>query len=216
MADMAEPEDLIAMKKEHPGAMVVTYINSTAEIKGLSDVCCTSANAVKVVQRVEAREIIFVPDRNLGSYVQKFTDKEIILWKGFCPTHDRFTAEELRKAKERQPDAIVMVHPECRPEVAAMADEVLSTGGMVRFARATHGRKIIVGTETGMLYKLRSVNSDNEYIPASDSFTCPNMKRITLEKIRDSLVSEEPVVTVRPETAAHAEGCLRKMLELSG
>ncbi len=215
MADMADAADLARMKEQHPDAMVVTYINSSAEVKALSDICCTSANAVTIVQRVGAKKIIFVPDRNLGSFVQRFTDKQIIPWKGFCPTHDRFTASDLQKARSAHPDAIVMVHPECRPEVVDMADEVLSTGGMVKYVESTSHKKIIVGTEMGMLYKLKSVNPNNEYILASDSFICPNMKKITLEKILSSLLDEKPVVTVPQDVAVKAEGCLRKMLELS-
>jgi quinolinate synthase len=215
MADMAGPEDLIKMKREHPGAMVVTYINSSAAVKALSDVCCTSANAVKIVQRVDAKEIIFVPDKNLGSYVQRFTDKKIIPWKGFCPTHEKFSAAELIARRKEHPGALTMVHPECRPEVVDIADQVLSTGGMVRFVRDTDAKKIIVGTERDMIHKLRSVNPNIEYILASDSFTCPNMKKITLGKVLASLQTETPVVTVPPEVAEKARGCLQRMMELS-
>lgn len=215
MADMASPEDLAEMKRDHPGAMVVTYINSSAAVKALSDVCCTSANAVKIVQRVNAREIIFVPDKNLGNYVSRFTDKRIIPWKGFCPTHERFTVEELEAVKAKHPDALVMVHPECRPEVVDRADEVLSTGGMVKFVRETDRRKIIVGTEMGMLHKLKSAAPGIEFILASESFLCPNMKKITLEKLHAALRDEAPVVTVPAEVARLAAGCLEKMLELS-
>lgn len=215
MADMASVEDIIAMKRKHSGAVVVTYINSTALIKAESDICCTSANAVKIVQRVNAKKIIFVPDKNLGSYVQRFTDKEIILWKGFCPTHEKFSLEDLQKIKKLHPDAIVMVHPECRPEVVEMADEVLSTGGMFKFIQNTRHKKIIVGTEQGMIHKLKSIAPDKEYIPASDSFYCPNMKKINLEKIYNSLINEAPVITVPEEIAIKAHNCLKKMHELS-
>jgi quinolinate synthase len=215
MADMAEPGDLAEMKRAHPGAMVVTYINSSAAVKALSDVCCTSANAAKIVQKVDADDIIFVPDKNLGHYVSRFTGKNIILWKGFCPTHERFTVEELETVRGKHPDALVMVHPECRPEVVDRADEVLSTGGMVKFARTTDRTKIIVGTEMGMLHKLRSTAPHIEFILASDSFICPNMKKISIEKLHASLVGEGPVITVPAEVARRAAGCLEKMLELS-
>jgi quinolinate synthase len=215
MADMADANDLRDMKEQNPDAMVVTYINSTARVKAASDVCCTSSNAVRIVQRVDADRIIFVPDRNLGSFVQRSTDKEIIYWKGFCPTHDRFTRDELIEIKREHPDAIVMVHPECKPEVVDMADEVLSTGQMVAFVQKTDAKKIIVGTERGLLFKLRSVAPHIEYVLASDSFICPNMKKITLEKVYRSLVDEEPLVTVEDEIAEKAFNCLNRMLELS-
>ncbi len=216
MADMAEAADLAAMRERHPDAAVVSYINSSAEVKALSDVCCTSANATRIVQRVEARRVIFVPDRNLGRWVQRFTDKEVILWKGFCPTHERFTAADLAEAKRAHPDALVMVHPECTPEVIDMADEVLSTGQMVKFVGETDRMKIIVGTEEGMIHKLRSVAPEREYILPSKALVCPNMKKITLEKVHAALVNEEPVVTVGPEVREKSLGCLKRMLELSG
>ncbi|HSV97116.1 MAG TPA: quinolinate synthase NadA [Spirochaetota bacterium] len=215
MADMAGPEDLVAMRERHPDAMVVTYINSSAEVKALSDVCCTSANAVKIVQRVDARRVIFVPDRNLGRWVQRFTDKEIIQWNGFCPIHERFSAEDLAEAKRAHPDALVMVHPECRPEVIDMADEVFSTGQMVKFVRETDRAKIIVGTEEGMIHKLRSVAPEREYILASEALVCPNMKKTTLEKVRAALANESPVVTVSADVREKSLGCLRRMFELS-
>ncbi len=215
MADMATPEGLLKMKQEYPNATVVTYINSSAAVKALSDVCCTSANAVKIVQRVKGDTIIFVPDKNLGSYVQRFTDKKIIPWRGFCPTHERFTVDDLKKIKAEHPDAIVMVHPECRPEVVELADAVESTGGMVRFVQSTDRKKIIVGTEIGMIHRLKSAAPHIEYIPASQTFICSNMKKITLEKLCRSLIDESPVITVDEETSRRALGCLQKMLELS-
>jgi len=215
MADMAQAEDVLSMRREHPGAQVVTYINSTASVKAVSDVCCTSANAAMIVQLMESDEIIFVPDKNLGSYVQRFTPKTIHLWKGFCPVHDRFTVEELRAVKERHPDAIAVLHPECRPEVVDLADEVLSTGGMVRFVKQTRHGKIIIGTEREMLHKLKAVAPDKEYILASDSFLCPDMKRIDPDKILRSLETESPAVLVEESVAAKARVCLERMLALS-
>lgn len=215
MADMAEAEDVLGMRREHPGAQVVTYINSSAAVKAVSDVCCTSANAVMIVQRMDADEIIFVPDKNLGSYVQRFTSKRIHPWKGFCPTHERFTVEDLHAIRERHPGAIVVVHPECRPEVVDLADEVLSTGGMVRFVKETKHRKIIIGTEREMIHKLKAVAPEKEYILAADSFLCPNMKKIDLEKILYSLETEIPVISVEESVAVRARRCLEKMLALS-
>ncbi len=215
MADMAEPEDLVEMKKKHPDAMVITYINSSAAIKALSDVICTSSNAVDIVKKVDAREIIFVPDRNLGQYAQRFTDKKIILWDGFCPTHDKFSPEELTKVKTKHPDGLVIVHPECRPDIIDMADEVFSTGKMVKFVQETEVKKIIVGTESDMIVKLRSVAPHIEYIPASPYFTCPDMKKITLDKIYNSLLNEEAEITVNNDIREAARKALDRMLELS-
>lgn len=215
MADMASAEELMELKKLHPDAAVVTYINSSAEVKALSDICCTSANAVDIVRRLDAGKIIFVPDKNLGSYVRRFTDKEIILWKGYCPAHDRFSPDEFMEVKRRHPDAVTMVHPECRPEVVDMADEVFSTGGMVKFVRTTAHRKIIVGTEIGMIHKLKSVAPEKEYIPASASFICEDMKKITLENLNLALEREEPVITLSREVIEKSRTCLTRMLELS-
>jgi quinolinate synthase len=215
MADMVEAEDVIRLRRENPDAMVVTYINSTAAVKALSDVICTSSNAVKIVDRVKAERIIFLPDRNLGSYVQRFTKKQIILWKGFCPTHEKFTLEDLNAIRAKHADAIVMVHPECRPEVIDRADKVLSTGQMAAFVRTTDSRKIIVGTEIGMIHKLKSIAPHIEYIPASDSFICPNMKKINLQKLLVALQKEETVVLVDDEVRSKARQALDRMLELS-
>ncbi len=215
MADMVDAEDVIRLRREHPGAMVVTYINSTAAVKAQSDVICTSSNALKIVERVEADTILFLPDKNLGSYVQRFTKKKIIAWKGFCPTHEKFTVEDLAAVKKQHPDALVMVHPECRPDVIDMADEVLSTGHMVRFVQSTDRKKIIVGTEIGMIHKLKSVAPHIEYIPAAGSFICPNMKKITLPVLLRGLQEEKTVVTVAPEVREAARKALDRMLELS-
>lgn len=215
MADMVTPEDVKAFRREHPGAAVVTYINSSAAVKAVSDVVCTSANARDIVERMPADTILFFPDRNLASYVQRFTAKKIIPWKGFCPTHELFSVEALERARRARPEALVMVHPECRPEVVDRADEVLSTGGMVRFAEKTDRREIIVGTESGMIHRLQKAAPHVEFIPASPRFICPDMKKITLEKLRDSLLNEAPVITVDVTTAKCALSSLQKMLALS-
>jgi len=215
MADMAEAEDLGEMKKEYPEAKVVTYINSTAAIKAISDVVCTSSNAQKIVDRINGEQIIFLPDKNLANYVQRFTKKEIIPWKGFCPTHENFTLQQLKKVKSDNPDAVVIVHPECRPDVVDDADHVFSTGGMVKFVSETKEKKVIVGTEKGMIHKLRSVNPDIEYIAAAETFICPNMKKITLEILYSSILNEETIITVDKEISEKSRLALDKMLELS-
>ncbi len=215
MADMVDEEGLKELKEEYPDALVVTYINSTAAVKALSDIICTSSNAVKIVRKLDADRIIFTPDKNLADYVQRFTDKEIIPWRGFCPTHENFSKEDLIEIKKKHPHALVIVHPECRPDVIDMADEVLSTGHMVKFVQKTDAEKIIVGTEAGMIHKLKRTAPHIEYIPASDYFICPNMKKITPEKLYQSIIKEETVITVQKEISEKAKSALNRMLELS-
>jgi quinolinate synthase len=216
MADMAEADDLVRMKAEHPAAKVVTYINSSAAVKAESDVICTSANAKLIVDKTDADEIIFVPDRNLASYVQRFTEKRIIPWQGFCPTHERFSLEDLERIRALHPDAPLIAHPECRPEIIDRADKVLSTGEMVRYAASSTDKKLIIATERDMIHRLKKANPAVEYIPASDDFVCPNMKKITLEILLESIESEKYVIRVDEGAAVKALAALQKMLELSG
>lgn len=215
MADMATAQDVLEMKKKNPDAVVVTYINSSADVKAVSDICVTSANAVQIVNKLKESKIIFVPDRNLAHYVQRFTTKQIIPWKGFCPTHDRFTKDELIAVKQKYPEACVIVHPECRPEIIDMADKVLSTGQMVKNINTIPHKQVIVGTEEGMLHKLKKIAPEKEFILASKDFICPNMKKITLEKILIALSEEQPIVTVKEDTRIKAFAALQKMLDLS-
>lgn len=215
MADMANAKQLQELKDKYPNAKVVTYINSTAEVKALSDVCCTSSNAKKIVQKVDSEQIIFAPDKNLGNYVQNFTDKEIILWDGFCPIHNNISSDNINKTKEKNPDAILIAHPECTKEILNIADKILSTGEMVSFVKKTSANKIIVATEEGMIYKLKSIAPNKEYILASDKFYCEDMKKITLEKLLKSLQDENPVIKVNKSVADKARNCLTKMLEMS-
>ncbi|MGB4267734.1 MAG: quinolinate synthase NadA [Spirochaetota bacterium] len=215
MADMAEAEDVLNMKEENPDAAVVTYINSSAEVKAVSDICVTSANAINIVNKLNNDTVLFIPDKNLAKYVQRFTSKKIIPWKGFCPTHDRFTKEELIAIKQKYPEACVIVHPECRPEIIDMADKVLSTGQMVKNINTIPHKQIIVGTEEGMLHKLKKIAPEKEFILASKGFICPNMKKITLEKILIALQDEQPIVTVKEDTRIKAFTALQKMLDLS-
>ncbi|HEY1406987.1 MAG TPA: quinolinate synthase NadA [Spirochaetota bacterium] len=215
MAEMADPDALRAKKALFPTARVVTYINSTAAIKAESDVICTSSNAIDIVNRIDGDEILFVPDKNLGSWVSRHSSKKIHLWNGFCPVHAQVTAAEVVKVREKHPQSLLMVHPECDPEVVALADEVLSTGGMVRFVASTKATSIIVGTEIGMIHKLSKVAPHIEFIPASSNFVCPNMKKTTLEKVYAALMSESPIITVDERIADRARAALSKMLELS-
>lgn len=216
MADMAEAEDLIRMKNEHPDALVVTYVNSSAEIKAITDVCVTSANALKIVSALPAdREIIFVPDKNLGAYIQKKTGRKMILWPGFCPTHMRITPQSIIQRKMEYPDAKVMVHPESRLDVIALADEVLSTGGMCKFAKQTDAKKIIVATEIGLIYRLKKENPDKMFIPVTEQAVCPNMKLTRIDNVLESLERKKFKITVPEKIRVPAEKAIRKMLEMS-
>ncbi|HBC87738.1 MAG TPA: quinolinate synthase [Lentisphaeria bacterium] len=216
MADMADAEDLIKMKKEHPDALVVTYVNSSAEVKALTDVCVTSANALKIVSALPPdKEIIFVPDKNLGAYVQRKTGRKMILWPGFCPTHMRITPQIIIQKKKEYPDAKVMIHPEARLDVLDLADEVLSTGGMCKFAKQTDAKKIIVATEIGLIYRLRKENPDKMFIPVTEQAVCPNMKMHRIENVLESLEKLEHRISVPEEIRVPAEKSIRKMLEMS-
>lgn len=215
MADMITAEGLRKKKKEHPGATVVCYVNSSAEVKAESDVCCTSASAVNIVEKLpEGREILFVPDQYLGHYASTKTGREMILWPGFCPTHARIKSQDIVRLKQEHPEGKVVVHPECRPEVIALADEVLSTGGMCRFARSTMAAEVIVGTELGIIHRLRKENPDKRFIPASEQAVCPQMKLITLENVLWSLDEMAPEVKVPEEIRLRAKAAVDKMLEV--
>ena len=214
LADMITAERLRAKKREHPQAVVVCYINSSAEVKAESDICCTSANAVEVVESLDAREILFIPDQYLGHYVSARTGKKMILWPGFCPTHVRIKPERIKKLKQEYPKAKVVVHPECRPEVIALADEVASTGGMCRYARRDEVREMVVGTEVGIIHRLRKENPGKRFIPISEQAICPDMKLITLEKVLRSLEEMSPEVKVLEEIRLRAKAAVDKMLKI--
>jgi quinolinate synthase len=216
MADMMRAEDLVAMKRRHPGAVVVTYVNSTADVKAETDVCCTSANAVRIVRSVPPdKEIIFGPDRYLGGWVARETGREMILWQGFCPTHQKIFPEQIRDLKAKHPEGIVMVHPEVNPAATALADAVLGTGGMIAYVAKSPARTFIVGTEVGMIHRLQKEFPDRTFIPASKHAVCPNMKMITLEKVAKSLETLEPTIAVEPSVADRARTAIRLMIEIS-
>ncbi len=215
MANMITAGGLRQRKRELPDAAVVCYVNSTAEVKAESDICCTSANAVRVVDSLANDQILFVPDKYLGHYVSTRTKKKISLWPGFCPTHTRILPQHIIELKKDYPRAKVVVHPECRPEVIALADEVLSTGGMCRYARQEGVSQMIVGTEIGIIYRLRKENPDKKFIPVSEQAVCPNMKLITLEKILWSLQAMAPEVRVPEQIRLKAKAAVDRMLEVS-
>ncbi len=215
MADMITAEQLKQKKKELPNATVVCYINSTAEVKAESDICCTSANATKIINSLDSDEILFIPDQYLGHYVSTRTDKKIILWPGYCPTHARIQSQDITRLKQEYPRAKVVVHPECRPEVIALADEVLSTGGMCRYAGRKDVKEMIVGTEMGIIYRLKKENPDKKFIPISEQAICPNMKLITLEKVLWSLEAMAPQVKVPETIRRKAKTVVDKMLAVT-
>lgn len=214
MADMIDANQLRQLKAQHPGAKVVCYVNSTAEVKAESDYCCTSANAAAVVEAMGPGEIIFVPDRNLGSWVAKELGRELILWDGYCLTHHRLGPENIEAARSAHPGAPVMVHPECRPEVVEVADAVLSTEGMVRFAQQTSAKEILVGTEMGMIHRLEREVPDKKFFLIHPGLICPNMKMTTLDKLLSALETLTPQIEVPEEVRIRAKQALDRMLAI--
>jgi len=214
MANMITAEQLKQKKKELPGATVVTYVNSTADVKAESDYCCTSANGVQVVASLDTEEILFVPDQYLGQFIISKTGKKMTLWPGYCPTHALIQPEDILKLKQQHPQAGVVVHPECRPEVINLADEALSTSGIIRYAARDDVNELIVGTEIGIIHRLKKENPDKKFIPVSEKAICPNMKRITLEKVLWSLEEMSPVVEVPEKTRLAAKAAVDRMLAI--
>ncbi|PKL64633.1 MAG: quinolinate synthase [Methanomicrobiales archaeon HGW-Methanomicrobiales-3] len=214
MADMITAENLQKAKKDHPGAAVVCYVNSSAEVKAESDICCTSSNAVKVVNALDEDEILFVPDRNLGRYCQRFTKKKVIPWDGYCYVHDRITPAQVLAAKRAHPNAIVLVHPECRPEVIDLADYAVSTSGMIQEVCSSKTDDFIIGTETGILYRLKKDCPKKQCYPLAESAFCRDMKKTSLAMVRDSLVTLTPRIVVPDEIAARARCAIERMLAL--
>ncbi|MBB6481460.1 quinolinate synthase NadA [Spirochaeta isovalerica] len=214
MADMATASALRKFKKDYPGAVTVCYVNSTAELKTEVDVCCTSANAADIVSLVpEDKQVLFLPDKNLGAYVAKQTGRDIVLWKGFCPTHMRLTPEDILKKKKEYPEAVTIVHPECRPEVIELSDHALSTGGMLRFAKETEEKQIIVATELGIIHRLQKENPHKLFIPISEQAVCMNMKMIELDHIINALEKNETEIVLDRETIEKARKPIVRMLE---
>jgi quinolinate synthase len=216
MADMITAEQLRAKKAEHPGAVVISYVNSSAAVKAECDLCCTSSNAMKIVSSVPAdKEIIFVPDTHLGHYVQQELDRKMIIWDGFCPTHARIRDVDILREKEDHPNAVVMAHPECPLSIRNLADQLLSTGQMCTYAKESDKTEFIVATEMGLLYRLRNENPDKKFYSVSDRALCPNMKKIDLEKVLWSLEDMQHRITVPEEIANKARRSIEAMLELS-
>jgi len=215
MANMITPADLKRLKAEHPGAAAVGYVNTSAEVKAELDYCCTSTNAIAVVNALkDKKEIIFVPDKYLADYVSKKTGRKLISWNGFCPTHVKILPEDIEGERRFHPFAKVMVHPECLSSVVAMADAVLSTSQMSKFAKETDAKEMIVGTEVGLIYRLKKDNPDKEFYPASEAAVCPNMKRTTQEKILWALEELKEEVRVSPEIRQRAKKAIDRMLQI--
>ncbi len=212
MAAMATPVLLKKMRDEYPDAAVVSYVNTTAEIKALSDICCTSANAVKVVSSLPEKEIIFVPDMNLGKYVQRFTNKKIILWPGYCYVHKNIKKEQILELKKIHPDAEILVHPECTPDVIDIADFAYSTGGMVNHVKKSNSKEFIIGTEEGICYRLKKENPDKNFY--STGSVCSGMKKITFEKLVKSLENLKPRIKLSDKIIEDAKKPIQRMMKI--
>lgn len=205
---------LLDIKAQYPGVPVVAYVNTTADVKAESDICCTSANVVKVVESLPEDRVICIPDRNLSAWAQKNTGKKIISWDGFCHVHDRVTKEDVYKARKEYPDALLMAHPECRLEVLERADHVTSTSGMLRFAKASEAKRFIVGTEIGIIHRLKKENPDKEFYPLRKDMVCPNMKKTTLKSVFTALNEMRHVIKVPEDIRVRAKNALDRMLKV--
>ncbi len=217
MAEMLDLKTLLRAKREHPDARVVLYVNTMAEEKAEADAVCTSANADKIVNAMDSDKVIFGPDQNLAYYVKKRTSKEVILVpeNGMCSVHHNMSLEELSKAKEQHPDAEVVVHPECIPEIQEAADRIASTSGMLRYCSESDSREFIIGTENGMLYRLKKELPEKSFYPLSKNAICENMKKNTLDKIFTALQREAPEIMLPEEVQGRALGGIERMMELS-
>jgi len=215
MANMINAEDLRKLKREHNKAVVVGYVNTSAQVKAELDYCCTSTNAVSVVNALKNnKDIIFVPDKYLADYVSKKAGRKLISWNGYCPTHVKILPEDIRREKKFHPFAKVMAHPECLPSVVAMADAALSTSGMAKFAKEDSAKEFIVATEVGLIYRLKQDNQGKEFYAASEAAVCPNMKRTTQEKILWALEELKMEVKVSDDIRVRAKKAIDRMLEI--
>jgi quinolinate synthase len=214
MAAMIDVESLTALKQDHPRAPVVSYINTSAAVKALSDICCTSSNGAKVVRSLDAKELIFTPDANLGTYIQRLVpEKSIVIFPGVCPTHHKITPEQILALKHQHPQAEILVHPECRIEVIDIADHALSTNGMVNHVKNSPCNEFIIGTERDLCYRLQKENPTKQFYPL-ETAVCPNMKKITLEKVLNSLKTLEPQITLSPDIIKRAKVPLQRMMNV--
>lgn len=216
MADMATADELRKKKAEYPDAVVVSYVNTSAEVKAESDICCTSSNAVQVISSIpEDKLVIFVPDKNLGRFVQGQTSRDMILWGGYCPIHDRLSLDDIKQTRERHPAALLAVHPECRPEISAMADAVKSTAGLLDYIKNSEAQEFILGTEAGFVHTLNKHCPDKKIYLAYEQFICKDMKLIDLEKLAVAMESMESRIEVDPQISSKAREALDRMLQIS-
>jgi len=214
MADMINAGGLRALKKEYPNAPAICYVNTSAEVKAEAYICCTSTNAVKAAESINSPEVIFVPDKYLAHYTSSHVRKKFIIWDGYCPTHIKILPEDILRERALHPQAEVMVHPECIPAVTALADQILSTGGMCKYAKETAAQEIIVGTEIGLLHRLRKENPEKKFYPASELAICPNMKRINLEKVLWALQDMKYEIKVPEPIRVKAQVTVDRMLAI--
>lgn len=213
MADMITAEDVRRLKQQYPEALVVAYVNTSAAVKAETDICCTSANAATIISKLpQDQEIIFVPDRNLGLYVEKKTGRKLIKWDGWCPTHELIQAEDIQRSKTEHPEALVVAHPECLPEVQELADAIESTSGMIRYAKASPAKEFIIATEMGLNYRLKKENPDKEFYAPTRKALCPNMKMTTLSKAIQTLKEERYEIRLDEETRQRALAAVEAMV----
>ncbi len=214
LADMITADDVLNLKERYPGVPVVCYVNTSAAVKAVSDICCTSSNAVAVVNSLPGDAVIFVPDKNLGTYVASLTGKKVISWPGYCPTHHKITKASVLNLKKQNPGAVFMAHPECQPEVLEIADHVCSTSGMYEYARLSKANVIIVGSEAGMLHRLSKDNPDKVFLLPSKDIICPNMKLTTLKKVYFSLKNKETKVVIEEPIRSQAQSSCERMMSI--
>jgi len=214
MADMVSAEELKEYKKNNPEVKIVTYVNSSAEVKAESYICCTSSNAVDIVKKTGAKEVLFVPDKNLGNYVkEQINDVKIIKWKGFCPTHHRVSIEDVEIARKKYPGIKILAHPECRPEVLKKVDFVGSTSQIIQFVKDSNDEKFIIGTEKGIIHSLLKENPNKEFFILTEKLICENMKKTDLEDVYNALKNEEYEICIDKEIISKANKALERMLE---
>ncbi len=214
MARMISKNDVIELKNKYPKAAVVTYVNSTAEVKSVSDICCTSSNAINVVNSLKNDQIIFIPDRNLGRNIARLIAKEFIYFEGFCPTHENIEEEEIINIKKSMPNAELLLHPEVNPKIAKYGDKLLSTGGILEYCKISNDKDLIIGTEMGMLYPLKQQAPQNRYYNIGRDMVCPNMKKITLNDVYETLKNGANEITLDQEIREKAKISIDKMLEV--
>ncbi len=213
MAMMADAADLLALKSNHPNAKIVSYVNSTAAVKAVTDVCCTSSNAVKVVKNIDANEIIFAPDKNLASWVARFVDKTIIPWNGYCQVHERIQPTDIDEAREIHPDATIIVHPECKEAVVDRADQVGSTSQMMDIVKKSDQKEFVIGTEMGLIQRLEKENPNKQFYSAGNAKICQNMKKINLKSVYQSLHNDNYEINLDSKIMTQAEKSLKAMLK---